>query len=455
MDYRRLLEDLALGKLVGDVSTIKENLGNAGINAIKQVIKEAEAKQNAKEIADALNNNLQIQIQSVVRIAQDIQVQIPKVQQITSGGITVTENPDFLKIIDETILLYFSFFQEIAGISKIIDKMMVYHGSGGFLILTNRTGDLMQASQMHSLLQERFNPGRHLDSYEKMATESKKIQATLSALLDMKSVIDKNNQKEISKIKDYINMFLIEQNSTFIKLYDRHSVIYMTDRPKKEIVQEEESFKTIFTKIVSCGNEIKSLYEKIVNKDQFIIEDDFEEKSLEFFDQSLVISKNFSYESKQNLLKLKVHTYDYVMTSSYWIIFDKLEESITYKNLAETWFNNYRTYIGDMKYFPNYIGWGLFKKDDTYQDYTKRRKKNSKEGCFIATATYGSTMALEVNTFRIWRDTVLTKSTIGNLIINLYYKISPPIAKWISKDEKRKEKARIVLDFILKQIRKY
>ena len=192
-----------------------------------------------------------------------------------------------------------------------------------------------------------------------------------------------------------------------------------------------------------------------MHKDQFIIEDDFEEKSLEFFDQSLVTSKNFSYESKQNVLKLKVHNYDYVMTSSYWIIFDKLEESITYKDQAETWFNNYQTYIGVMKYFPNYTGWGLFIKDDTYKDYTKRRKKDSKQGCFIATATYGSTMASEVNTFRIWRDNVLTKNVIGRLIINFYYKISPPIAKWISKDEKRKGKTRLVLDFILKQIRKY
>lgn len=54
-------------------------------------------------------------------------------------------------------------------------------------------------------------------------------------------------------------------------------------------------------------------------------------------------------------------------------------------------------------------------------------------GCFIATATYGTPMAWEIEVLRNWRDYVLLKNKIGIFLVDVYYSISPPIAKSIEK----------------------
>lgn len=51
------------------------------------------------------------------------------------------------------------------------------------------------------------------------------------------------------------------------------------------------------------------------------------------------------------------------------------------------------------------------------------------EGCYIATAVYGSYDASEVLVLREFRDTILKKNSIGRLFIKIYYAISPSIAQ--------------------------
>jgi len=53
--------------------------------------------------------------------------------------------------------------------------------------------------------------------------------------------------------------------------------------------------------------------------------------------------------------------------------------------------------------------------------------------CFIATETYGSPLAPEVTLLRQFRDSYLEKSFVGNVFINIYYHISPGVARIISK----------------------
>jgi hypothetical protein len=55
--------------------------------------------------------------------------------------------------------------------------------------------------------------------------------------------------------------------------------------------------------------------------------------------------------------------------------------------------------------------------------------------CFIATAVYGSPYAKEIIYLRFFRDNYLIKKKGGELIIDIYYKISPFIAKLIEKNQ--------------------
>jgi len=56
-------------------------------------------------------------------------------------------------------------------------------------------------------------------------------------------------------------------------------------------------------------------------------------------------------------------------------------------------------------------------------------------GCFIATAAYGTDTAKELDILREFRDTFLLPNSLGAEFVSLYYKISPPIANFISQHE--------------------
>jgi len=55
------------------------------------------------------------------------------------------------------------------------------------------------------------------------------------------------------------------------------------------------------------------------------------------------------------------------------------------------------------------------------------------QGCFIATACYGSVMASEIIFLSAFRDQVMSKHKIGRLAVRLYYVFSPSLANVIAK----------------------
>ena len=66
-------------------------------------------------------------------------------------------------------------------------------------------------------------------------------------------------------------------------------------------------------------------------------------------------------------------------------------------------------------------------------------------GCFIATAAYGDPSHPDVEVLRQFRDRYLKKSRAGRAFVDLYYRYSPPVARFIAKHPVLKRLSRIML----------
>jgi hypothetical protein len=70
-------------------------------------------------------------------------------------------------------------------------------------------------------------------------------------------------------------------------------------------------------------------------------------------------------------------------------------------------------------------------------------------GCFIATAAFGTALEPRINVLRNFRDNELIKTEAGSMLVDTYYKISPPIANVIRQHESLKALVRVGLEPVI------
>ena len=81
-------------------------------------------------------------------------------------------------------------------------------------------------------------------------------------------------------------------------------------------------------------------------------------------------------------------------------------------------------------------------------DLSEIRDKEQKPRCFIASTVYGE-KAYETMLLRKFRDEKLKNNFFGTIFIDLYYLISPKIAKLISKNNMLKKLTKTMLKPII------
>ena len=93
------------------------------------------------------------------------------------------------------------------------------------------------------------------------------------------------------------------------------------------------------------------------------------------------------------------------------------------------------TSLTDVTLPRNYILGSSYRDIFARTPYAENRDSENKNGCYIATAVYGSYDCPQVWTLRRYRDNQLAKSLLGRAFIRCYYAISPYMVKWFGKTD--------------------
>ena len=82
---------------------------------------------------------------------------------------------------------------------------------------------------------------------------------------------------------------------------------------------------------------------------------------------------------------------------------------------------------------------------DRYDRYVRTQATRQSSRCFIATAVYGPDAAA-TQRLRIFRDTRLCRSAIGRILIRLYERVSPPLARYLDRHPRQASAVRWILN---------
>ena len=81
-----------------------------------------------------------------------------------------------------------------------------------------------------------------------------------------------------------------------------------------------------------------------------------------------------------------------------------------------------------------------------------KKSKKKQEGCYIATAVYGSYDCPEVWVLRRFRDNSLAKSWYGRAFIHIYYAISPLLVEWFGNKAWFRYSSKHIIEKLVKKL---
>ena len=97
--------------------------------------------------------------------------------------------------------------------------------------------------------------------------------------------------------------------------------------------------------------------------------------------------------------------------------------------------------------------------DEGYETARRNSRRSStsgssSDGCYIATAVYGSYDCPEVWTLRRFRDEVLRASVLGRLFIRSYYAVSPGLVRHLGSKPLFQKPVKMALDSFVSHLKK-
>ncbi len=126
------------------------------------------------------------------------------------------------------------------------------------------------------------------------------------------------------------------------------------------------------------------------------------------------------------------------------ILPNRTEQMVQFQSKA----THFELRAGDSAIVAYYKG-----KPKIVQNCTIQQYMVAADGCFIATAVYGSYGADEVLILREFRDRKLASYSLGRFLIRFYYFASPPIAELIEVFPFAKKPTKYVLDKIVRYVK--